>query len=154
MTNEAQILTVSPHAIFKHVSAIHCIACKNISKQFKTKSLRWRKHPRWRITVWSTSSLEASKAQMDNSSCQRNRWREIQRLPFFKFFWVLSKTPLRCFNRNNVCLGGVLKPSSSSPSNNDKVNNFWRDGFLAGVPVLSEADCDKLLEEVESVSGT
>ena len=39
MTNEAQILTVS-HAIFKHVSAIHCIACKNISKQFKTKSLR------------------------------------------------------------------------------------------------------------------
>ena len=33
-----------------------------------------------------------------------------------------------------------------------QVNQFWRDGFLAGVPVLSEDDCDKLLEEVDAVS--
>ena len=33
-----------------------------------------------------------------------------------------------------------------------QVNNFWKDGFLAGVPVLSEDDCDKLLEEVDAVS--
>ena len=33
-----------------------------------------------------------------------------------------------------------------------QVNNFWRDGFLAGVSVLSEDDCDKLLEEVDAVS--
>ena len=46
----------------------------------------------------------------------------------------------------------ICNETSNKKKATMQVNQFWRDGFLAGVPVLSEDDCDKLLEEVDAVS--
>jgi len=50
-------------------------------------------------------------------------------------------------------LGSLEGSGGEHQLSDEQVNNFWRDGFLAGVPVLSDNDCDKLLEEVDAIRG-
>jgi len=54
------------------------------------------------------------------------------------------------YSQHEGSLNSLDGANSFTGLTNEQVAEFWDRGFLAGVPVLSQDDCSKLLEEIET----
>ena len=57
------------------------------------------------------------------------------------------------YSLHSAALGSLSGPGEFPGITDDQVTQFWEQGYLAGVHVLSQADCDLLLEDIETFRG-
>jgi len=57
------------------------------------------------------------------------------------------------YSLHSASLGSLTGPGTLPGLSDEQVDQFWEQGYLAGVPVLSQEDCAQLLEDIETFRG-